>query len=213
MGGGRRYTSVHVQYWAAVVHVLTIIQIQQSWNFWTLTNYAYTWFNNNYVVCREYIKLKHQVKHLRSAKTCTKATIYHSRPLKGNETLPSQCRRLSWDEINGDKGVQLGKGVFGTRYAVDIGCQKVCLKKFHSGSKFKAFIYSEVRILSLLCHFNLPWLHGVCDEPDHSIILTSLHLYNGSDCNSLTIHKALVVADSHQITPHNWKQILIGITK
>lgn len=149
---------------------------------------------------------------MRSAKTCTKATIYHSRPLKGDETVPSQCRRLLWDEVSGDRGVQLGKGVFGTCYAVDIGCQKVCLKKFRSGSKFKPFFYSEVRILSLLCHFNLPWLHGVCDQLDHSIILMSLHLYNGSNYESLTIHKALNSADSHQITPHNWKQILLGIT-
>ena len=167
------------------------------------------WYN---IVYREFTKLKHQVQHLRVAKTCTKATIYHSRPLKGDETLPPQCRKLLWEEVNGEKGVQLGKGVFGTCYAVDIGCQKVCLKRFRGGSKFKPFFYSEVRILSLLCHFNLPWLHGACDQPDCSVILMSLHLYDGSDFKSLTIYKALVNADSYQITSHNWKQILSGIT-
>ena len=124
--------------------------------------------------------------------------------------LPAQCRRLLWD---GNKRIRLSKkGVFGTCCAVEIGCQKVCLKKFHSNSKFKPFFYSEVRILSLLCHFNLPWLHGVCDEPDCTIILMTLHLYNGSDYKSLTIHKALISADFHQITSNNWKQIMLGIT-
>ena len=98
--------------------------------------------------------------------------------------------------------------MFGACYAAEVGCQKVCLKNFHSGSRYKSFFYTEVKMLSLLCHYNLPWLHAICSDLNRCSILMSLHLYSVCDGKSLTVYNALT--SKHEITSCNWKRVLLG---
>ena len=135
---------------------------------------------------------------------CTKATVLHHQSVSGSEALP----RIQWNGIVGCDKMVLGKGVFCACYAAEVGCQKVCLKKFYSGSKYISLFCAEVKMLSLLCHYNLPWLHAICSDLNRCSILMSLHLYSVCDGKSLTVYNALT--STHEITPCNWKRALLA---
>ena len=107
----------------------------------------------------------------------------------------------------------IGKGVFANCFVSHMGGVKaVCIKLLTAGDKYKSLFYSESKILSELCHFNLPWIHGLCCNPNHIAIVMTHHPYNGENA-SMHIHDALhknfdkIKTDLNR---HHWGQVLLG---
>ena len=84
----------------------------------------------------------------------------------------------------------IGKGVFANCFAANMGGLKAVCIKLTAGDKYKSLFYSESKVLSELCHFNLPWIHGLCYNSNHVAIIMTHHPYNGKNA-SMHIHDAL----------------------
>lgn len=125
---------------------------------------------------------------------------------------PSNVRQILWKDIE-DACVtnkSIGKGVFANCFVSHMGgIKSVCIKLLTAGDKYKSLFYSESKILSELC---LPWIHGLCCNPDHIAIVMTHHPYNGENA-SMHIHDALhknfdkIKTD---LKGHNWTQVLLG---
>lgn len=145
----------------------------------------------------------------------TKASMLQCSSMRGVYSAPSNVRQVSWKNIE-DACVtsnSIGKGVFAKCFAAHMGGVKsVCIKLLTAGDKYKPLFYSESKILSELCHFNLPWIHGLCCNPDHIAIVMTHHPYNGEKA-SMHIHDALhknfdkIKSDLNR---HHWRQVLLG---
>lgn len=66
----------------------------------------------------------------------------------------------------------------------------------------------ESKILSKLCHTNLPWIHGVCDDSNHTALIMTYHPYSCKNA-SMHIHNALYKCKVN-ISNNDWRQILLG---
>lgn len=88
---------------------------------------------------------------------------------------------------------------------------KLCTKLLTAGDKYKSLFYSESKILSEFCHYNLPWIHGLCCNSNHVAIVMT-HPYNGRN-TSMHIHDALYKDLDKRTTDlnrHHWRQVLLG---
>ena len=69
-----------------------------------------------------------------------------------------------------------------------MGAVKVCFKQLSAETNFKSLFCTQAKILSELCHDNLPWLHAFCDSPNTTAM--TLHPYDQENI-SLNIFDAL----------------------
>ena len=134
-----------------------------------------------------------------------------------NSSLPSNIRHISEPDIKHDyKNRELiGKGTFAKCYLIQMGAMKVCFKQLSADTKYKSLFYTEARILSELCHHNLPWLHAFCDTSNVTAIIMTFHPYNQEHNRSLNIFDALYCAQQYgdvSVTVCDWKQVLLGST-
>ena len=144
----------------------------------------------------------------------TKATTVNASKVK---TLPVDLlvnvRRISWVEIkeNSTKTSLIGKGTFAKCYLMQMGSMNnVCIKVLSIGVKYKGLFYSEAKILSLVCHKNLPWMHGFCDDSNKIAIIMTFHCYQTGI--SLNVYDALLKhsSDNSLLDSKAWKQSLLG---
>jgi serine/threonine protein kinase len=130
-------------------------------------------------------------------------------------SAPPNVRQILWKDIEEAcvTNNSIGKGVFARCFAAHIGGLKsVCIKVLTAGDKYKSLFYSESKILSELCHFNLPWIHGLCCSSDHVAIVMTHHPYNGENA-SMHIHDALYKNSDRiktDLNKHHWRQVLLG---
>ena len=90
---------------------------------------------------------------------------------------------------------------------------KVCLKLLSAGSKYKSLFRTEVRILSELCHYNLPWLHSFIDSSNKTAIVMTLHPYTDGNSKPLNVHNALLKHQcENKLSVQDWRQVLLGCT-
>lgn len=143
--------------------------------------------------------------------SCTKGTTIHCQTVPS--LLPTNIRKLSWSDVYLHDKKYLGEGVFGKCYCVTLGSLKTCLKVFRNEKKYANLLYNEVRILSQLCHENLPWIFGVCyDVENPKAIVMSHHPFCGKQ-KSLTIYGAIKFKEmSNKVTMDCWRKILVGCT-
>ena len=153
---------------------------------------------------------------VRSRATCTKATTMFTSRSTRKSLLPSSVRHICEADIkHAYKNRELiGKGTFAKCYLIQMGAMKVCFKQLSAETKYKSLFYTEARILSELCHHNLPWLHAFCDSPNITAIIMTFHPYSQENNRSLNIFDALYGA--HQsvgvVSGNEWKQVLLGST-
>lgn len=159
--------------------------------------------------CREIATLRAKAQLFRSV-SCTKASVLHTFNNQDCQ-LPSTVRLIVWTEVKKSKSRNfIGKGAFAKCFVAQMASLKVCLKILYAGTKYKSLLVRESRILSELCHFNLPWIHGFCDDSGHTAIIMTFHAYCGRD-TSLHIYAALHDAKARRdLNRNNWEQILIG---
>lgn len=173
-------------------------------------------FNVYLIYCRERNELKEQLIQQpgqNRSDACTKGTTVRSQVLPVR--LPSQEKHFTWTSLltmSRDR-VFLGKGAFGKCYCINMGPMKSCIKVFRAESKYANSFYNEVRMLGALCHENLPWLYGVCNEAEHPrVIAMSHHSFFGNSTSS-TVHIALKTEKlSDQFNTHCWKGVVLGGT-
>ena len=145
----------------------------------------------------------------------TKATTVNASKVK---TLPVDLlvnvRRISWVEIkeNSTKISLIGKGTFAKCYLTQMGSMNVCIKVLSIDVKYKCLFYSEAKILSLVCHKNLPWMHAFSDDSNKVAIIMTFHCYQTG--KSLNIYDALLKhsSDNRLLDSKAWRQILLGCT-
>ena len=124
---------------------------------------------------------------------------------------PSSIRSISWEDIKEACVANnvIGTGVFATCYLAQLGSlNTVCIKLLHAGDKYRSLIYSESKILSKLCHTNLPWIHGLCDDYNRTALLMTYHPYNGKN-TSMHFHDVLHKHKAN-ISNNQWRQLLLG---
>lgn len=163
-------------------------------------------------MCRQNKLLMNRVYRSR-----TKASMRHtdSSGAHGRREIPSNLRLIAWNEL--EKCVEsklIGKGAFAKCFVAQLGSLKVCIKLLYAGMKYKSLLVKESSILLELCHFNLPWIHGFCNDSCHTAIVMSFHAFCGADV-SLNIHDALHAHDKPseaetEISNGDWKQVLLG---
>ncbi len=164
--------------------------------------------------CREITVLRSKLRgrlHHESA-SLTKASILQCGTMRRVRSAPPNVRQILWKDIEEAcvTNNSIGKGVFARCFAAHIGGLKsVCIKLLTAGDKYKSLFYSESKILSELCHFNLPWIHGLCCSSDHVAIVMTHHLYNGENA-SMHIHDALYKNSETDLNKHHWRQVLLG---
>ena len=133
-------------------------------------------------------------------------------------SAPSSVRQIPRTDIEEAyvANNSIGKGVFARCFAAHVGGMKtVCIKLLTAGDKYKSLFYSESKILSEFCHYNLPWIHGhghgLCCNSNHVAIVMT-HPYNGRN-TSMHIHDALYKDLDKRTTDlnrHHWRQVLLG---
>lgn len=142
---------------------------------------------------------------------CTKATTVHACEQTPLSAIPPNVRRLPWDMVK-PKACKnfkvVGKGTFAKCYATDMGSMRVCVKVLYAGTKFKSLFFNEAKILSELCHYNIPWLHALVDDSKTALVMT-FHPYKQIVLN---IHNALYEGGNNKVDEHQWKQVLPGCT-
>ena len=168
-----------------------------------------------YFFFRECALLKAESRRgLRTQTTCTKATTVFTSRSARTVLLPSGVRHLTEADIkHAYKSRELiGKGTFATCFLIQMGAMRVCFKKLSADIKYKSLFYTEAKILSQLCHYNLPWLHAVYDRANITAIVMTYHPYDGGNSTSLNIYDALfgLHKDSSNISIDEWKQIILG---
>lgn len=149
---------------------------------------------------------------MRTLVTCTKATSAITSRGVHNLRLPPNVRQASSAEIKHacKEHELIGKGTFANCYVTQVGPMKVCVKVLSAGVKYKSLFYAEAKILSEICHNNLPWLHAFCDVPNITAIVMTFHPYDGQ--KSLSVYSALFSPGQSRraISVNDWKQILLG---
>ena len=159
---------------------------------------------------RECALLKDNAKCL-SHNMCTRAsTLYASKATRA-QALPPNIRHIQWKELQASCSgsmVLIGKGTFARCYYMKLGTMKVCIKIFNSYEKYKALFCAEARILALVCHCNLPWLHAVSDNSSKIAIMMTYHSYEGD--KSVSVYDAL--SKNVEIRKSGWQQVLVGCT-
>lgn len=103
----------------------------------------------------------------------------------------------------------VGKGTFAKCYATDMGSIRVCVKVLYASSKFKSLFFNEAKILSELCHYNIPWLHALVEDSKTALVM-SFHPYKQNVV--LNVHNALYEGDESKVDERHWKQVLPGCT-
>lgn len=164
--------------------------------------------------CRECELLKDKTtkgKHLpvRTYMRTRASTLGASKTLCA-QSLPASIRHIQWNELQASCSgsmVLIGKGTFAKCYYMKLGAMKVCIKILNSSDKYKALFCAEARILSLLCHCNLPWLHAICDDSTKTAIMMT-YSYEGD--KSLSVYDAL--SKDVEIHRSEWQQVLLGCT-
>lgn len=101
-------------------------------------------------------------------------------------------RRIPWVEVkeSSTKTSFIGKGTFAKCYFAQMGSMNVCIKVLSINVKYRCLFYSEAKILSLICHNNLPWLHALSDDSDKIAIIMTFHFYLTG--KSLSVYDALL---------------------
>ena len=167
-------------------------------------------------ICREITLLRSKARarsglHSRSITKASMLQCARARPC----LAPSNVRQVLWKDIEEAcvTNKSIGKGVFANCFVSHMGGIKaVRVKLLTAGDKYKSLFYSESKILSELCHYNLPWIHGLCCNPDHIAIVMTPHPYNGENA-SMNIYDALhknfdkIKTD---LKRHNWTQVVLG---
>ena len=122
-------------------------------------------------------------------------------------------RRIPWVEIKESSTKTLiGKGTFAKCYFAKMGSMNVCIKVLTIDVKYRCLFYSEAKILSLICHNNLPWIHALSDDSNKIAIIMTFHCYQTG--KSLNVYDALLkhCSDNRLLDTKSWKQILLGCT-
>lgn len=144
--------------------------------------------------------------------THTKASILCEMKRSKSCSPPSNIRSILWNDIK-DSCIAhnlIGTGVFARCYLAQVGSlDAVCIKLLHAGDRYKSLIYSECKILSELCHVNLPWVHGMCIDSSHTALVLSYHSYCGDKNASVHIHDALN-KKIIKLSNSQWRQVLLG---
>lgn len=91
-----------------------------------------------------------------------------------------------------------------------MGVMRVCVKVLCAGTKFKSLFFNEAKILSELCHYNIPWLHALVDDSGKTALVMTFHPYKRNVV--LNIHNALYEGRENDLDECQWKQVLIGCT-
>ena len=141
---------------------------------------------------------------------CTRASTLRTSKATYAQSLPANVRHIQWNELQASCSgamVLIGKGTFARCYYMKLGAMKVCIKILNSGEKYKALFCAEARILALLCHRNLPWLHAVSDDSS-KIAMMTYHSYEGD--KSLSVYDAL--SKNVEMHKSGWQQVLLGCT-
>lgn len=149
-----------------------------------------------------------------SRATCTKATtIFMSQSTRRSLLLPN-VRYISEPDIkHAYKNRELiGKGTFAKCYLIQMDAMKVCFKQLWAESRYKSLFYTEARILSELCHHNLPWLHAFCDSSNVIAIIMTFHPYNQEKNSWTFLMHCTVHIRMWMLQKMNWKQVLFGST-
>ena len=150
-------------------------------------------------------------RSLTEAKPCcsplveTSVAIYHSAirpslPLVDTgtvETLNNCIRRFSTAEVYLDKNHVLGHGVFSKCFLGVVGPLDVCIKP---GNQYRPSFYNEANILSICCHTNVSYLHGVCLERRYPMLILKLN-------KSQSLHSVLKHS-TDDISIAQWKLII-----
>ena len=145
----------------------------------------------------------------------TKASIINASKAKTlTVDLSVNVRRIPWVDIkeSSTKTSLIGKGTFAKCYFAQMGSMDVCIKVLSIGMKYRCLFYSEARILSLICHNNLPWVHALSDDSNKIAIIMTFHCYQTG--KSLSVYDALLKHNSENrlLDTKDWKQILLGCT-
>ena len=74
-------------------------------------------------------------------------------------------------------------------------------------TKFKSLFFNETKILSELCHYNIPWLHALVNDSKTALVMTFHHYKRNVVLN---IHTALYQGGNNKVDEHQWKQVLPG---
>ena len=142
--------------------------------------------------CRECALLKENTTKGKQLPTrtymCTRASSLHASKATHAYSLPPNVRDIQWNELQASRSgsmMLIGKGTFARCYYMKLGAMKVCIKVLNSGEKYKPFFCAEARILALLCHCNLPWLHAVSDDSSKIAIMMTYHTYEGDKSVSM----------------------------
>lgn len=139
------------------------------------------------------------------------STAYVSKSTRA-ESLPATIRHIQWNELKATQStsamVLVGEGTFARCYFMKLGAMKVCVKVFKSDDKYKALFCAEARILALLCHPNLPWLHAISDDTSKIAVMMTYHSYEGD--KSLSVYDGL--KKNVKICTSGWQQVLLGCT-
>ena len=127
---------------------------------------------------------------------------------KPTESLQETVRRFSKVDITISWLNILGQGVFGKCYIGFVGPIKACIKILRI-SNTDSF-YKEVNILSSLCHPNVCYLFGICEQARHHIIVLSFH---GVDSQSCSLHSVLLSRKKTnlELSSVQWKTVVLGI--
>ena len=142
---------------------------------------------------------------------CTRASTLNASKAACSPSLPGNIRHIQWKELQASSlgsMVLVGKGTFAKCYYMKLGAMKVCIKFLNCGEKYKSLFYAEARILALLCHCNLPWLHAVSDDSNKIAIMMTYHSYD--EDKSLSVYDAL--SKKVEIDESGWQQVLLGCT-
>lgn len=142
---------------------------------------------------------------------CTRASTLYASKAACVQSLPGNIRHIQWNQLQASGSssmVLIGKGTFARCYYMKLGAMKVCIKILNSGKKYKALFCAEARMLALLCHRNLPWLHAVSDDSSKIAIMMTYHSYEGD--MSLSVCDAL--SKNVEIQKSGWQQVLLGCT-
>ena len=145
----------------------------------------------------------------------TKAsTVYASKAITGPVDLLTNTRRIPWVEVKESSATAtlIGKGTFAKCYSAQMGSMNVCIKVLNIDMKYRTLFYSEAKILSLICHKNLPWMHALSDDTNKIAIIMTFHSYQTG--KALNVYDALLKHCSEKmlLDAKAWKQILVGCT-
>ena len=144
--------------------------------------------------------------------THTKATCL--RNLKISPGIPTGVKKISFNSIKpclSSLSQILGKGTFGKCVRGIVGPLEACVKIYRDNLGDNHF-YNEVAVLAKLCHSNLPWLYGICEDGDSGkMAVISCFVYSG---NSLNVHQALLKSSEvyKSLSVPSWKSVILGAT-